>query len=126
MFHTGVDPFTKKPVHVAKPVCDRKLQRALMQFFKPENGFEVRMARIEAGRRDLIGEGFDALVPEIPPREACERRRRDANARFNGAFVHPVPTGGERKKRSRRRSRNEPGAGYRPARKSTTDPRTPR
>jgi hypothetical protein len=37
MFYTGVDPFTKKPVHVACNLRDRKLQWALMQFFKPEN-----------------------------------------------------------------------------------------
>ncbi len=37
MFHTGLDPFTKKSVKVAKNLHDRKLQRALMQFFKPAN-----------------------------------------------------------------------------------------
>ena len=49
MYDTGIDPFTKKPVFVAKPLRDRTMQRALMQFFKPENYFEVRRALIEAG-----------------------------------------------------------------------------
>ena len=40
----------KKPVYVARHLRDRKLQRALMQFFKPENYFEVREA-LQAGRR---------------------------------------------------------------------------
>ena len=44
MYHTGLDPFTRKPVKLAKHLRDRKLQRALMQFFKPENYFEVRRA----------------------------------------------------------------------------------
>ena len=48
MYHTGIDPFTKKPVYVAKHLRDRKLQRALMQFFKPENYFEVREALQQA------------------------------------------------------------------------------
>jgi hypothetical protein len=26
-FHTGIDPFTKKPVNTAKHLVDRKLQR---------------------------------------------------------------------------------------------------
>src|SRR5262249_7024765 len=44
MYYTGLDPFTKQPVAVAKGMRDRKMQRALMQFFKPENYFEVREA----------------------------------------------------------------------------------
>ncbi len=63
MYHTGIDPFTKKPVFIAKHLGDRKLQRALMQFFKPENYFEVRRALEQAGRQDLIGSGCDALIP---------------------------------------------------------------
>jgi hypothetical protein len=55
LFHTGIDPFTKKPVTGKKGLKDRKMQRALMQFFKPENYFTVREALIEAGRSDLIG-----------------------------------------------------------------------
>ncbi|MFN9959690.1 MAG: DUF3362 domain-containing protein, partial [bacterium] len=55
MYYTGLDPFTKKPVHISKTLKDRKLQRALMQFFKPENYFEVREALTLAGRQDLIG-----------------------------------------------------------------------
>ncbi len=35
MYYTGLDPFTKKPVFTAKKLRDRKMQRALMQFFKP-------------------------------------------------------------------------------------------
>ncbi len=46
MYYTGVDPFTRKPVYVARHLRDRKLQRALMQFFKPENYFQVREALI--------------------------------------------------------------------------------
>ena len=126
MYHTGVDPFTKKPVYVAKHLRDRKLQRALMQFFKPENWFEVRKALIDAGRDDLIGASCDALIPDTPPREARDRRRRDAEARFEGAYVHNVPGAGGKRKRSRKQSRNEAGSGYRPDRKSAAKPRPPR
>ena len=79
MFHTGLDPFTKKPVYIAKHLRDRKLQRALMQFFKPENYFEVRKALEQAGRQDLIGDGCDSLIPSKPPKESLDRRRRSAN-----------------------------------------------
>jgi uncharacterized radical SAM protein YgiQ len=118
MYYTGIDPFTKEPVFVARHLGDRKLQRALMQFFKPENYVEVRRALLEAGRADLIGEGCDALIPSRPPREAILRRREDANAGIRGDVV-PTASGTEKKKRSRKQSRNESDAGYRPERKST-------
>src|SRR5690348_9976159 len=41
MYYTGIDPFTNQAVYVARQLRDRKQQRALMQFFKPENYFQV-------------------------------------------------------------------------------------
>ncbi|MGD9647505.1 MAG: YgiQ family radical SAM protein, partial [Pirellulales bacterium] len=79
MYHTGLDPFTLEPVYVARNLRDRKLQRALLQFFKPENYFEVRKALEAAGRDDLIGEGCDCLIPSQPPKEAIDARREQAN-----------------------------------------------
>jgi hypothetical protein len=35
---------SKTPVYIAHHLRDRRLQRALLQFFKPENYFEVRRA----------------------------------------------------------------------------------
>jgi hypothetical protein len=107
MYYTDIDPFTKQELYVAKGLRDRKMQRALMQFFKPENYFTVREALIQAGGQDLIGSGCDCLIPANPPREALEARRKQANAVAGGEYVHKVPN---------------PGAmnGYRPGRKSAT------
>lgn len=126
MYYTGLDPFTKKPVFIAKGLRDRKTQRALMQFFKTENYFEVRDALRSAGRTDLIGDGCDCLIPAAPPREAVQRRRQDANARFRGEYVHTIPspsdsdtagaTAGTGKKRKRQR-RSRSSEGYRPGRR---------
>ncbi len=68
----------KLTVIVAKGLKDRKMQRALMQFFKPENSFEVRESRIKAGRQDMIG-GCEGLIPANPLKEAIEARHRQAN-----------------------------------------------
>lgn len=116
MYYTGLDPFTQQPVHIAKQLKDRKLQRALLQFFKPENYFEVREALLKAGRQDLIGGGCDALIPAKAPKEALDRRRADANQRFSGKYVHTIPTaqGKNAKKGKKKESRNAPGKGYRP------------
>ncbi len=91
MYYTGLDPFTLKEVFIAKALRDRKSQRAMMQFFKPENYFEVRDALRSVNRTDLIGEGCDCLIPSRPPREAVDRRREDANKRFRGEYVHTIP-----------------------------------
>lgn len=110
MYYTGIDPFTKKPVHVARQLRDRKVQRALMQFFKPENYFTVRKALLDAGRADLIGRGCDALIPEKPPRAAILHRRQRANASFRGEYVH---TFASKAKLSKRTSRHAAGSGNR-------------
>jgi hypothetical protein len=51
-----------------------------LQFFKPENYFEVRKALEQAGRQGLIGNGCDCLIPAHPPKAALDKRRRRANA----------------------------------------------
>jgi uncharacterized radical SAM protein YgiQ len=114
LFHTGIDPFTGQEVYVAKNLRDRKMQRALMQFFKPENYFTVREALIQAGRQDLIGNGCDCLIPANPPREAIEARRRRANEAAQGDHYHSVanPSRGEPAG-----ERSLPNKGYRPGRK---------
>ncbi len=122
MYYTGIDPFTKKPVHVAKAMRERKMQRALMQFFKPENYFEVREALMQSGRQDLIGEGCDCLIPSKPPKEAIERRRQDANRRFQGNYVHQVGKDGKTSlmrssQNQKKEGRQRRTAGYRPGRK---------
>ncbi|HUG20734.1 MAG TPA: YgiQ family radical SAM protein [Planctomycetaceae bacterium] len=124
MYYTGIDPFTKQPVYVAQHLRDRKLQRALMQFFKPENYFDVRKALEQAGRQDLIGSGCDCLIPSNPPREALDKRRAEANARIRDKYVHTIPAEGSssaKKKSSKKRSRHKPGKGYRPGRSSATE-----
>jgi radical SAM superfamily enzyme YgiQ (UPF0313 family) len=113
MYYTGIDPFSGQEVFIARHLRDRKLQRALMQYFKPENYFEVREALIQAGRPDLIGGGCDALIPAQPPREAIEARRRRANETAQGDHYHTVanPAKGEAAG-----ERGLPKQGYRPGR----------
>ena len=102
-------------MYVARNLRDRKMQRALMQFFKPENYFEVRDALLQAGRQDLIGNGCDCLIPDHPPKEAIEARRRRANEAARGDHYHSVanPAKGEPVG-----ERGLPNPGYRPGRKT--------
>jgi uncharacterized radical SAM protein YgiQ len=116
MFYTGIDPFTKQKVYVAQHLRDRKLQRALMQYFKPENYFEVRKALEQAGRQDLIGSGCDALIPAQPPKDALEARMDRANRAFQGEYVHTIPN--DRLAATRSGARQAKNRGYRPGRKT--------
>ena len=90
MYHTGIDPMTGNEVQVVKALKDRKKQRALLQFFKPENWFEVRAALLEAGRADLIGKGCDALIPADPPKEALAAKRERAQRALSDDHYHAV------------------------------------
>jgi hypothetical protein len=69
---------------------------------------------MQAGRQDLIGSGCDCLIPDKPPKEAIQRRRDDANARFRGEYVHTIQPAESKKKGSKKSSRHQQPKGYRP------------
>jgi hypothetical protein len=131
MYHTGINPLTGKEVPVARGMRDRRLQRSLLQFFKPENYFLVREALEKAGRADLIGDGDECLIPSRPPREAIEARRKRAQSEAGDIHRIPAPgregqgrqPGGPRsaKAKGRRDDRRRRGqrAGYRPGRRGS-------
>jgi uncharacterized radical SAM protein YgiQ len=117
MYHTGLDPMTREPVKVTKGLKDRRMQRALLQFFKPENYFEVRRALEQAGRQDLIGSGCDCLIPDRPPPEALDKKRREATRAFTEDTSGDHIRGGPRKRRRPRKT-----IGYRPGRPGHREP----
>ena len=62
MWYTGIDPRTMQPVFVPKTPHDKALQRALMQWRKPQNRALVLEALHKTGREDLIGYGKHCLI----------------------------------------------------------------
>ena len=62
MYYTGLDPITMKPVYVAKTPHEKAMQRALLQWKRPDKRRLVIEALKEAGREDLIGFGPQCLV----------------------------------------------------------------
>ncbi|MEC8653223.1 MAG: YgiQ family radical SAM protein [Planctomycetota bacterium] len=119
MYHTGLDPTTMQPVETVKKLKDREVQRALMQYFKPENYFVVRRALLDAGKKELIGDGPTALIPSNPPKEALAMRRQAANARRGDpTYVHAKDAGvqsrgGQAPRGQRSRGGRSPGRGRR-------------
>lgn len=53
MYHTGRDPFTGAQVYVARSFRERKMQRALLQWWIPQNKILVKEALRLLERRDL-------------------------------------------------------------------------
>jgi uncharacterized radical SAM protein YgiQ len=67
MYYTGFNPITGEKVYVPKDPKEKNMQRALLQFKKPENYNLVREALIKANREDLIGHGKNCLIPPTAP-----------------------------------------------------------
>ena len=64
MFYTGLDPYTLEPVYVPRTPEEKAEQRALLQYFKPENRQIVLSALKKCKRFDLIGTGENCLVAD--------------------------------------------------------------
>ena len=62
MYYTGIHPMTGKKVQVTTDYHEKQLQRALLQYSRPENANLVREALKKAGREDLIGNTPECLV----------------------------------------------------------------
>ena len=62
MFYTGLDPYTMKKVYVPRTAEEKGMQRALLQYFRPQNQRKCIEALIKAHRTDLIGNGKECLV----------------------------------------------------------------
>ncbi len=82
MYYTGIHPITKKHVAVTTDYREKQMQRALLQFSRPENANLVREALVLAGREDLIGTGPDCLV-----------RPAFAQGRGSGEYIKRTPNG---------------------------------
>ena len=83
MFYTGLDPYTLQEVYVPKTEEEKAMQRALLQYFIPENKPLVIKALIKAGRRDLIGNGKKCLVtPMAGQKPNPKKGKKDKFARY--------------------------------------------
>ena len=117
MYYTGLDPITMKPVYVAKSYHEKAMQRALLQWKRPDKRKLVIEALKEAGREDLIGYGPKCLVrPEAsagkpaskkaektPEKKAPPAPKKPAGKKTGWAKAKPKKNarpGGGRKKKS--------------------------
>ena len=83
MFYTGLDPYTLETVYVPKSEKEKEMQRALLQYFIPENKPLVIKALIAANRRDLIGNGKNCLVAAAAPQQAKPKGKKKDYSRYS-------------------------------------------
>ena len=81
MYHTGIDPITMKPCYTAKGLREKRMQKALLLYWDPEQHDLVREALTLAGRTDLIGTRPEHLVPPAPQRRPPVRKHAPVRAR---------------------------------------------
>ncbi|OJH40647.1 YgiQ family radical SAM protein [Cystobacter ferrugineus] len=81
MYYSGLDPLKMEPVYTARGLREKKLQKALLLYWNPEQWPLAREALIQAGREDLIGRGPHALVPPETSAEASRRKQAEARER---------------------------------------------
>ncbi len=91
MYYTGINPLNMKPVYVATDYHEKQLQRALLQYNRPQNADLVREALTRVGREDLIGYGPECLVrPKGTPKPASAPKKNGrANSHGKKAPARP-------------------------------------
>ncbi len=80
MFYTGVDPRTMEPVYLPRDPHEKAMQRALIQYRKPENYTLVKEALRKAGREDLIGYGAKCLIRPVPPKPGASGGKKQVGS----------------------------------------------
>lgn len=111
MYYTGIDPLTQKRIYVCTDYHEKQLQRALLQYNRPENAPLVREALKRAGREDLIGYSAECLVrPErqtgygasaIKRKSPPDKKGARTPARNKASYTKNKNTGSKRPKGKR-------------------------
>ena len=105
MYYTEIDPMTMKQVYVAKSFHEKAMQRALLQWKRPDKRRLVIEALKEAGIEDLIGYGPECLVrPDVPkrktpPAKKPEEPKKPSAPKSKKGWAKAKPKPGRGKKR---------------------------
>ena len=95
MYYTGLNPLTMEEVYVPKNPHEKAMQRALIQYRRPENYDLVKEALIKEHREDLIGFGPECLIRPRKPQEDASAGKRPEGRR-NTSGKNPKVKGNDR------------------------------
>lgn len=112
MYYTGLDPRTGQKVYIPKSPREKAMQRALIQYKKPENYELVKAALLKEHREDLIGFGPKCLIPPRKPKRAeklHENNVKPARSTDRKSTAQPGKTNKDRRPEtgSRQRKREQ-------------------
>ena len=104
MYYTGIDPRDMTPVFAETTPHGKELQRALLQWFRPDKKKLVIEALKKAGREDLIGYGPKCLVRPYGDDRAMPHGKsgggKKPSAAQTGGRKNDAPRGGQSPKSS--------------------------
>ena len=105
MYYTEMDPFTMKSVYVAKTPEEKLLQRALLQYKRPDMRKTVIEALKKAGREDLIGFGPECLLRPGKPGSQSTAGKKPAKKEEKQEPAKPVSKAGWAKAKPKKNAR---------------------
>ncbi len=120
MYCTGIHPLTGRSVYVTTDYHEKQLQRALLQYSRPENANLVREALKLAGREDLIGTAPNCLVRPafgkssqgsfVSTKRSSDRQDNKKNVAARGKFIKSAGKSSSPAKRSSLKKSTHGGA----------------
>lgn len=108
MYYTGVDPRNMEKVYVPRNPHEKAMQRALIQYRKPENYDLVKEALIKGHREDLIGFSEKCLIR--PRKPASDTDKKSYAGRNDNAVNDNVRIDNKHKSKSSSKTNNKNGA----------------
>lgn len=103
MYYTGLEPHGMKPVYVPKTREEKEMQRALLQWKRPDKREIVLKALRRAGREDLIGYGAHCLIrpkPSGPDKNKSKGgKTTNQNSKKNAARHRGVASGSKTRRK---------------------------
>lgn len=105
MYYTGVDPRNMEKVYVPRNPHEKAMQRALIQYRKPENYDLVKEALIKGHREDLIGFSEKCLIR--PRKPASDTDKKSYAGRNDDAVNDNVRIDNKHKSKSGSKTNNK-------------------
>jgi len=75
IYHTGRDPFSGKKIHIPRTAKERRLQKALLLYNRPEARADIFEALKITRREDAVKELFGSQQPEQKKRQSLKNRK---------------------------------------------------
>jgi uncharacterized radical SAM protein YgiQ len=105
MFYTELDPYTMEKVYVPKTSHEKAMQRALLQYFKPQNRELVIKALRRANRHDLIGNTEKCIVTDNSNGGKVTKSKVNKNSKHTSGYRSERKGEWQRVEQKRRRKR---------------------